>query len=293
GGHNVLMVGPPGAGKTLLARAVPGILPALSLDEMLEITRIHSVADILPEDVPLVRHRPFRSPHHTISQAGLIGGGSVPGPGEVSIAHRGVLFLDELPEFGRTLEVLRQPMEDKFVTISRASGTMRFPSNFMLIAASNPCPCGYYGDGMTACTCSSTMITRYRQKLSGPLLDRIDIHVEVPRVDYDKLADTRRGEPSETIRERVQAARDRQMARFSGSSLLCNADMGPRRVQEVVTLDEAGSALMRSAMQQMNLSARAYHRVLKLSRTIADLEGIGQIQTHHLAEALQYRSRAQ
>lgn len=291
GGHNLSMVGPPGAGKTLLARAVPGILPELTIEEMMAITRIHSVADTLPDDIPLVRHRPFRAPHHTISMAGLVGGGSVPRPGEISLAHRGVLFLDELPEFGRTLEVLRQPLEDRVVTISRASGTMRFPSNFMLIAASNPCPCGYYGDPRTECSCSSAMVTRYRQKLSGPLLDRIDIHIEVPRVEFDKLSADRRGEPSDRVRERVQAARATQMERFEGSDLLCNADMGTADVQEIAKLDKEGLALMRSAMNQMNLSARAYHRVLKLSRTIADLAEEPQIRTHHLAEALQYRAR--
>ncbi|HEC23759.1 MAG TPA: ATP-binding protein [Chloroflexi bacterium] len=291
GGHNLSMIGPPGAGKTLLARAVPGILPDMTLEEALEVTRIYSVADMLPDDVPLIRERPFRAPHHTISQAGLVGGGSWPRPGEVSLAHRGVLFLDELPEYGRNLEVLRQPLEDRQVTVSRASGTMTFPASFMLIAASNPCPCGYYGDPFHACTCSQTMITRYRQRISGPLLDRIDIHIEVPRVDYDKLTDDRRGEPSEVIRARVQAARERQMERFAGTPLLCNADMGVREVQEHARLDDEGQRLMRSAMQQMHLSARGYHRVLKLSRTIADLEGSETIRPHHLAEALQYRAR--
>lgn len=296
GGHNVLMVGPPGVGKTLLARAVPGILPRMSFEESLEVTRIYSVADALPEGVPLMRHRPFRAPHHTISHAGLVGGGSWPRPGEISLAHRGVLFLDELPEFGKSLEMLRQPMEDRHVTVSRAAGSMTFPASFMLIAASNPCPCGYYGDTLKPCTCSQAMITRYQQRISGPLLDRIDIHVDVPRVDYDKLTDERRGEPSAAIRERVQAARDRQAMRFTDGHegrrmLLCNADMGAREVTRYVRLDAEGEALMRSAMRQMQLTARAYHRVLKLSRTIADLDGSDTVRTHHLAEALQYRAR--
>jgi magnesium chelatase family protein len=296
GGHNVLMVGPPGVGKTLLARAVPGILPRMSFEESLEVTRIYSVADALPEGVPLMRYRPFRAPHHTISHAGLVGGGSWPRPGEISLAHRGVLFLDELPEFGKNLEMLRQPMEDRHVTVSRAAGSMTFPASFMLIAASNPCPCGYYGDALKPCTCSQAMITRYQQRISGPLLDRIDIHVDVPRVDYDKLTDERRGEPSAAIRERVQAARDRQAMRFAAAQegrrlLLCNADMGAREVTRYVRLDAEGEALMRSAMRQMQLTARAYHRVLKLSRTIADLEGSDAVRTHHLAEALQYRAR--
>jgi magnesium chelatase family protein len=249
------------------------------------------VVDKLPGDSPLMRQRPFRAPHHTISHAGMVGGGSWPRPGEISLAHRGVLFLDELPEYGKTLEVLRQPLEDRHVTISRASGSMSFPANFMLIGASNPCPCGYYGDPDHPCTCAPGAITRYRQRISGPLLDRIDIHVEVPRVDYDKLTDERRGEPSAAIRERVQAARDRQAARFAGTRLVCNADMGVREVEAYARLDDQGQALMRSAMQQMSLSARGYHRVLKLSRTIADLAGSEGIQPAHLAEALQYRMR--
>jgi magnesium chelatase family protein len=296
GGHNVLLIGAPGVGKTLLARAVPGILPRMLLDEALEVTRIYSVADMLPDGTPLIQHRPFRAPHHTISHAGLVGGGPVPRPGEISLAHRGVLFLDELPEFGKQLETLRQPLEDRHITISRASGTMQFPANFILIAASNPCPCGYYGDPVKPCTCSQAMITRYHQRISGPLLDRIDIHVDVPRVDYDKLTDDRRGELSEVVRARVQAARDRQISRFAGMDrrgrrLMCNADMGAREVTSIARLDADGERLMRSAMQQMHLSARSYHRVLKLSRTVADLDESEVIRTHHLAEALQYRAR--
>ena len=216
GGHNVLMVGPPGAGKTLLARAMPGILPRMSIDEALDVTRIYSVADQLPPDTPLIQNRPFRAPHHTISHAGLVGGGNQPHPGEISLAHRGVLFLDELPEFGmRVLEVMRQPMEDKVVTISRAQGSLTFPANFQLIAAMNPCPCGYYGDPLKACTCSSGTVTKYQKRISGPLLDRIDIHIEVPRVAYDKLSDQRLGEPSAAIQARVEAARQRQRDRFA------------------------------------------------------------------------------
>ncbi|MBN1430858.1 MAG: YifB family Mg chelatase-like AAA ATPase [Anaerolineae bacterium] len=290
GSHNVSMVGPPGAGKTLLSRAMVEILPRMALDEMLEVTRIYSVADLLSDGTPLIHQRPFRAPHHTISHAGLVGGGSWPRPGEISLAHRGVLFLDELPEFGYKLEVLRQPLEDRQVTISRASGAMTFPANFMLIAAANPCPCGYYGDPVKPCTCSQSTITRYRQRISGPLLDRIDIHVEVPRVDFDKLTGDQRSESSEAVRVRVQAARDRQTQRFAGTQLLSNADMGTREVQQLIKLDAEGEALIRSAMRQLQLSARAYHRVLKLSRTIADLEGSDAVRAHHLAEALQYRA---
>ncbi len=294
GSHNVLLSGPPGAGKTLLARAVPSILPRMTFDESLTVTKIYSVAGQLPPGVPLIRHRPFRAPHHTISYAGLVGGGKVPHPGEISLAHRGVLFLDELPEFGtRLLEMLRQPLEDKQLTIARSSGSLTFPSNFMLIAAMNPCPCGYYGDPVKECTCSNSMVSRYQKRISGPLLDRIDIHIEVPRVDYEKLSDDRLGEPSAAIRERVEAARERQRQRFEGTSLLSNADMGPAEVRNFCQVDEAGRNLLRAAMQQLHMSARAYHRILKLARTIADLAGSEGIETAHLAEAIQYRPRRQ
>lgn len=292
GSHNLLLVGPPGAGKTLMARAMPGILPDLTLEEALEVTRIYSVADMLPADTPLIQQRPFRAPHHTISNAGLVGGGQWPRPGEISLAHRGVLFMDEMPEFNRhVLEVMRQPLEDKSVTISRAQGALTFPASFMLLAALNPCPCGYYGDPERACTCSLGMIQRYRKRISGPLLDRIDLNIEVPRVNYDKLMKMAPGESSAAIRARVQAARERQTARFAGTDLTCNADMGPAEIREYCLLTPDGQALIRSAMRQMHLSARAYHRVLKVSRTIADLEGVDVIQTHHVAEALQYRTR--
>jgi magnesium chelatase family protein len=286
GGNNVLMVGPPGAGKTLLARALPGVLPRLPIEEALDVTRVYSVAYQLPADMPLIRHRPFRAPHHTISHAGLVGGGTWPNPGEISLAHRGVLFLDELPEFGpRVLEVLRQPLEDKIVTISRAQGSLTFPANFMLVGAMNPCPCGYDGDPLRECTCSPSAITRYQKRISGPLLDRIDIHIEVPRVAYDKLSDTRMGEPSAAVQARVEVARGLQRARLAESGLASNAEMRPAQVRAFCELDTAGRGLLRSAMRQYQLSARAYHRVLKLARTIADLAGSEAIETQHLAES--------
>jgi magnesium chelatase family protein len=303
GGHNVLMIGPPGSGKTLMARALPSILPNMTIDEALDVTRIYSVADQLPADTPLIRQRPFRSPHHTISHAGLVGGGNWPHPGEISLAHRGVLFLDELPEFGsRVLEVMRQPLEDKVVTISRAQGSLTFPANFQLVAAMNPCLCGYYGDPVKPCTCALGMVSKYQKRISGPLLDRIDIHVEVPRVEFEKLSQQRLGESSAIIRNRVETARLRQLERFSKNNSkeneetlinlkTCNADMGPADIRTICHLDGSGENLMRTAMRQLQLSARAYHRILKLARTIADLAGEEKIEPNHIAEALQYRPK--
>jgi magnesium chelatase family protein len=292
GSHNVLMIGPPGSGKTLLARALPSILPTMTIDEALDVTRIYSVADQLPPEVPLIRARPFRAPHHTISHAGLVGGGNWPHPGEISLAHRGVLFLDELPEFGsRVLEVMRQPMEDKVVTIARASGSLSFPANFQLVAAMNPCPCGYYGDPQKACTCSSSIVTKYQKRISGPLLDRIDIHIQVPRVAYEKLSDDRLVKPSAVVQQRVETAREHQRQRFKDTPLTCNADMHPAEIRKYCELDDTGRGLIKTATMQMQLSARAYHRTLKLARTIADLAGSQKILPMHLAEALQYRPK--
>ncbi len=292
GGHNLIMSGPPGSGKTLLARSLPSILPKMSSEEALEVTRIYSVSGILPPDTPLIKQRPFRAPHYTISHAGLVGGGRWPRPGEISLSHRGVLFLDELPEFGHAdLEVLRQPMEDKVVTISRAQGSVTFPANFMLVAAMNPCPCGFYGDPVKECTCSPSLISRYQRRISGPLLDRIDIFVEVPRIEYEKLADERLGEGSEVVRRRIEAARQFQRERFQGTNLVCNADMTPLEVREFCQAEPEAQGLLRAAMKQLSLSARAFHRILKLARTIADLTGAGTIGPSHLAEAIQYRPR--
>jgi magnesium chelatase family protein len=294
GAHNVLLVGPPGAGKTLLARSLPSILPPMTTDEALEVTKIYSVAGLLPTDHPLMSERPFRAPHHTVSHAGLVGGGRQPRPGEISLSHRGVLFLDELPEFGQNvLKVLRQPIEDRRVTISRAHGSITFPANVMLVAAMNPCPCGYFGDPVRSCTCAPSTVTKYQRRISGPLLDRIDIFIEAPRVEYDKLSAETPAEPSAAVRERVVAARQRQRERFAGSRVSANAEMTPVEVRAYCQefLDAPARELVRVAMSQLALSARAFHRVLKLARTIADLAGSESIGAAHVAEALQYRQR--
>jgi magnesium chelatase family protein len=290
GAHNILMIGPPGCGKSLLARSYSSILPKLNLEEALKVTQIHSIAGNLPDDRPLVTKRPFRSPHHTISDAGLLGGSSNPRPGEVSLAHKGVLFLDELPEYKRsTLEVMRQPLESGEVTISRASGTATFPADFMLLAAMNPCPCGFFGGLNRRCRCSTTQVMRYRSKISGPLLDRIDIHLEVTAVSEEELLNKGTGEPSVDIRQRVEAARALQKKRF-GNGSETNASMKPGDLQEYCQVDTAGRNLLKIAINDLGLSARAYDRILRLARTIADLEASESLQSHHIAEAIQYRT---
>lgn len=292
GAHNILMIGPPGSGKTMLAKRLPTILPPLSFDEALETTKIHSIAGILPRDTALVTERPFRSPHHTVSDAALVGGGSFPRPGEVSFAHHGVLFLDELPEFKKNvLEVLRQPLEDSRVTVSRSKLSLEFPANFMLAAAMNPCPCGYFTDPNKECTCTPPSIQKYMAKISGPLLDRIDIHIEVPAVKYKELATEAPAEKSDVIRNRVLRAREIQIVRFSDSKhIFNNGDMGSKEVRKYCKLDNSGEELLKMAMTKLGLSARAYDRILKVSRTIADLEGSENIQPQHVSEAIQYRS---
>ncbi len=292
GRHNILMIGPPGSGKTMLARSLPSILPRLTIEEAIEVTKIYSVSGLLPQDTPIIVERPFRSPHYTISHAGLVGGGQWPRPGEISLSHHGVLFLDEFPEFGHvSLESLRQPMEDRTVTVSRVQGSVTFPASFMLASAMNPCPCGYYGDPFKECKCSPGEISRYHKKISGPLLDRIDIFIDVPHINYEKLTEDKPAETSKKVRDRVKVAHEIQLRRFQGTKLSCNADMTPKEVKGFCIVESASQSLLRAAMKQLHLTARSFHRILKLSRTIADLENSDIIKAYHVAEALQYRHK--
>ena len=291
GSHNVLLIGPPGSGKSMISKRLPSILPDMTWGESMEVTLVYSVLGMLSPKSPLITKRPFRSPHHSVSNAGLVGGGTVPRPGEISMAHNGVLFLDELPEFHKdTLDLMRQPLEDAVVTISRVSGTVTYPAEFMLVCAMNPCKCGWYGDPSRRCTCSPQSVANYRSRISGPLLDRIDIIMEVPAVKFDDLRKRREAEPSKNIKQRVDLARNRQHARFGKNSSMCNARMGPNELRTYCRLDDESTELMRQAFQVFGLTARSYDRILRVARTIADLEGSERITSDHVAEAIQYRT---
>jgi len=291
GGHNCLMIGSPGSGKTMLAKRIPSILPDMSFEEALEVTKIYSVAGKLPQDTPIITKRPFRSPHHTVSSVGLTGGGTNPKPGEISLAHRGVLFLDEFPEFRKdAIEAMRQPIEDGYLTVSRASGSCVFPSSVMLIASMNPCKCGYYGDSTRECTCTTGQIQSYLGKVSGPMLDRFDLHIEVPAIKYDDLANKQKGESSALIKKRVDRARKIQLERYKNLQIYCNAQLTSSLTEKFCSLSEDAQAILKSAFENLGLSARAHSRILKVARTIADLDGSENIRTEHLAEAIQYRS---
>lgn len=291
GGHNVIMIGAPGSGKSMLAKRIPSILPTMTFEESIETTNVYSIAGMVDKDSPLVTRRPFRSPHHTVSTAGLTGGGGIPRPGEISLAHNGLLFLDELAEFNRmTLEVLRQPIEDQKVSISRASGTVTYPCSIMLVAAMNPCPCGYYGHPTKKCVCTKKQVSQYLSKISGPLLDRFDLHIEVAPVEYEHLASTQKEEPSAKVRERVQRAREIQNQRFRGTGITCNARITPDILREVCVLTPAANDLLKDVFERLGLSARAYDKILKVARTVADMDGSREIDRAHISQAVRYRT---